>query len=123
DPGTSDFLSAFAGFLQQRYRIEVKPSDWPPNSLPGHLHPRIEVLDHRQKTLYVGRDLAVIQASVKKQDVRSDAWEKTLPRVERYALQSWSFGDLPEKIVVEQVAGIEVYGYLGLAAREHEVDV
>jgi len=123
DPGTNDFLTAFAGFLRQRYRIEVKTSDWPPNSLPGHLQPRVEVLDHKQKTLYVGRDLAVVQASVKKQDVRSDAWEKLLPRVERYALKSWSFGDLLEKIVVEQVAGIEVYGYLGLAAREHEVDV
>ncbi len=123
DPGTNDFLSAFATFLRQRYRSEAKATDWPPNSLPSHLQPRVEVLDHKQKTLYVGRDLSVIQASVQKQDVKSDAWEKILPRVERYALKSWSFGDLPEKIIVEQVAGIEVYGYLGLAAREHEVDV
>jgi ATP-dependent helicase HrpA len=123
DPGTNDFLTAFASFLRQRYRIEVKAGDWPPHSLPDHLQPRVEVLDHRQKTLYVGRDLAVVQASVKQQDVRSDAWEKILPRVERHALKSWSFGDLPEKIVVEQVAGVEVYGYFGLAAREHEVDL
>jgi ATP-dependent helicase HrpA len=123
DPGTSDFLPAFAGFLRQRYRIEVQPGDWPPNSLPDHLQPRVEVLDHRQKSLYAGRDLAAVQASVKKQDVRSDAWEKTVPRVERYALKSWSFGDLPERIVVEHVTGVDVYGYLGLAAREHEVDL
>jgi ATP-dependent RNA helicase HrpA len=123
DPGTGDFLDAFARFLRQRYRLEVKGSDWPPHSLPGHLHPRVEVLDQKKQTLFVGRDLSEIQASVKKQDVRSDAWEKTVPRVERHALKSWSFGDLPESIVIEQVAGVEVRGYFGLAAREHEVDV
>ena len=123
DPGTHDFLVAFASHLSRRYGQEVKPGDWPPNSLPGHLHPRVEVLDQQKKTLFVGRDLAVIQASVKKEDVKSDAWEKTVPRVERYALKSWSFGDLPESIVIEKVAGIDVLGYLGLAAGEHEVDV
>jgi ATP-dependent helicase HrpA len=123
DPGTHEFLAALANFLTQRYRIEIKASDWPPNSLPGHLHPRVEVLDQKKNTLVVGRDLAAIQASVKKQDVRSDAWEKTVPRVERYALKSWSFGDLPESIVIERVAGIDVLGYLGLALREGEVDV
>ncbi len=123
DPGTGDFFATFASHLTQRYGIEVKPADWPPNSLPGHLHPRVEVLDQKKNTLIVGRDLGEIQKSVKKQDVKSDAWEKTLPRVERYALKSWSFGDLPESIVVERVAGVDVLGYLGLAVREHEVDV
>jgi ATP-dependent helicase HrpA len=123
DPGTHDFLVAFANHLTRRYGTVVKPEDWPPNSLPGHLHPRVEVLDQKKNTLIVGRDLTEIQKSVKKQDVKSDAWEKTVPRVERYALKSWSFGDLPESIVIEKVAGIDVLGYLGLAAGPHEVDV
>lgn len=124
DPGTGDFFTTFASHLTRRYGIEVKPEDWPPNSLPGHLHPRVEVLDQKKNTLMVGRDLGEIQKTVKKQDVKSDAWEKTVARVERHALKSWSFGDLPESIVVEHVAGIEVRGYFGLATRgEHEVDV
>ena len=123
DPGKHDFFAAFASFLTQRYRVQVKATDWPANCLPGHLQPRVEVLDNKKKTLAVGRDLSAIQASVQKQDLRSDAWEKTVPRVERYALRAWSFGDLPESIVVETVAGVDVFGYLGLAVREAEVDV
>jgi ATP-dependent helicase HrpA len=123
DPGTQDFLSAFASHLTKRYRVQVRAEDWPPNSLPGHLHPRVEVLDHKQNPLFAGRDLSAIQARVTRQEVRSDAWEKTVQRVERHALKTWSFGDLPESIVVERVAGIDVLGYFGLAAREHEVDV
>lgn len=123
DPGTGDFFATFASHLTRRYGIDVKPEDWPPNSLPGHLHPRVEVLDQKKNTLMVGRDLGEIQKTVKKQDVKSDAWEKTVARVERHALKAWSFGDLPESLVVEHVAGVEVRGWFGLAAREHEVDV
>jgi ATP-dependent helicase HrpA len=123
DPGTGDFLAAFASYLTKRHGIEIKAGDWPPHSLPGHLQPRVEVLDPKRNTLFVGRDLAGIQACVQKQELRSDAWEKTAPRVERHALKSWSFGDLPESIIIERVAGIDVHGYLGLAALEHEVDV
>ena len=123
DPGTDEFFSALARFLSLRYRTEIKAGDWPANSLPGHLHPRVEVLDEKKQTLFVGRDLSELKASVTKQEVRSDAWEKTVPRVERYALKSWSFGDLPESMIIERVAGIDVHGYFGLAARENEVDL
>ncbi|MCB1277167.1 ATP-dependent RNA helicase HrpA [Prosthecobacter sp.] len=124
DPGRDDFLAALADFITRRYRINVRAEDWPPQSLPAHLQPRVEVLDPKKNTVIAAsRDLDTIRSSVQKQDVRSDAWEKLLPRVERFALKSWSFGDLPESIVVEELNGTPIHGYLGLVLRDGEIDV
>ncbi len=124
DPGRHDFLSALADFITRRYRIHVRAEDWPPQSLPAHLQPRVEVLDPKNNSVIAAsRDLDAIRSSVQKQDVRSDAWEKLLPRVERFALKSWSFGDLPETILVEELNGTPILGYLGLVLRESEIDV
>lgn len=125
DPGREDFFTALADFITRRYRIHVKAEDWPPQSLPAHLQPRVEVLDPKKNTVVTsGRDLDAIRSAVEKQQhLRSDAWEKMLPRVERYALKSWSFGDLPETIVVEHIGNAPVLGHLGLTVRDGEVDV
>ncbi len=124
DPGRDDFLAALADFITRRYRIHVRAEDWPPQSLPAHLQPRVEVLDPKNNSVIAAsRDLDTIRSSVQKQEVRSDAWEKLLPRVERFALKSWSFGDLPETILVEELNGTPIHGYLGLVLRENEIDV
>lgn len=125
DPGREDFFIALAAFITHRYRIHVKAEDWPPQSLPAHLQPRVEVLDPKQNTVVTsGRDLKVIRSAVEKQQhLHSDAWEKLLPRVERYALKSWSLGDLPESIVVEHIGAAPVLGHLGLVLRDGEIDV
>lgn len=124
DPGRDDFLVALADFITRHYRIQVRAEDWPPQSLPAHLQPRVEVLDPKKNTVITAsRDLDTIRTSMQKQDLRSDAWDKLLPRVERFALKSWSFGDLPETIVVEELNGTPVLGYLGLVLREGEIDV
>ena len=123
NPGRGEFLTALAAYITTHYGIQVRAEDWPPNSLPPHLQPRVEVLDQQKNTVASGRDLAVIRASVKKQDLKSDAWDKAVRSAERYALQTWSFGDLPESIVTEVVGGVPVPGYLGLVLRDGEVDV
>lgn len=126
DPGQDDFLTALAAFIARRYRIPVSAGDWPPQSLPAHLQPRVEVMDPKKKdtVLTSGRDLEVIRSTVEKQQhLNSTAWEKTLPRVEKYALKSWSFGDLPQDIEVERIGNAPVLGHLGLVLREKEGEV
>lgn len=123
EPGRGDFLHALAAFLTQKYRISIQASDWANASLPAHLQPRVEVIDQNKKAVTAGRDLQVIQATVKKQEVKSDAWDRAVRRVERYALTSWSFGDLPESLVIEEINGAAVLGYPGLELREGEVDL
>ncbi len=122
-PGRADFLTALAEFLTRKYRVPVRVTDWPAQSLPAHLQPRVEVVDRGNKTVAAGRDLAAIQAHVERRDDRSDAWEKAAQHWERHAVSVWSFGDLPEAVVVEEVGGAPLLAYPGLALRETEVDV
>ncbi|MFM2143253.1 MAG: ATP-dependent helicase HrpA, partial [Verrucomicrobiota bacterium] len=125
DPGTSDFLSAMAAFISQRYRIRIQASDWAPGSIPAHLQPRIELHDTKKNTVVASsRDLSTLHAEVEKEaHRRTDAWDQLLPKFERFALQSWSFGDLPESILVEQIGHAQVFGYPALVLRDGEVDV
>jgi ATP-dependent helicase HrpA len=125
DPGTSDFLSAMAAFISKRYAMRVQASDWAPGSIPAHLMPRIELHDTKKNTVIASSsDLSVLNAEVEKEaHRRTDAWDRLLPKFERFALQSWSFGDLPESILVEQIGHAQVFGYPALVLRDGEVDV
>lgn len=125
DPGREEFFAALAAFISRKYRVLVSPEDWPPQSLPTHLQPRVEVLDPKKNTVVTAsRDLGAIRSEVEKQQhLNSNAWEKMLPRVERFALKSWSFGDLPESIEVERIGTAPVLGYPGLVLREKEGEV
>ncbi len=122
-PGRADFLTALADFLTKKYRVHIRAADWPPQSLPAHLQPRVEVIDRGNKTVAVGRDLEAIQAVVESRDVRSGAWEKAARHWERRAVAEWSFGDLPESVVVEEVGGVPLLAYPGLEVRDDAVDV
>lgn len=114
DPGRAEFLPALAAHLKKRYRVEVKAEDWAADSVPPHLRPRVEVVDQKKRTVVAARDLAEIRSVVKQTEVKSDAWEKLVPRFERYDLRGWTFGDVPEWVVVEHIGGAEVRGYPGL---------
>lgn len=122
-PGAEEFLTALGTFLTRKYRIQVRREDWPLESLPPHLRPRLEVVDRNQKTIVASRDLSAIRAKVEKQDVRGDAWSAAMKRWERYALSGWTFGDVPEAVTVEDVGGAALLAYLGLAVRDGEVDL
>ena len=123
EPGRADFLTALAAFLSKRYGVEVQAADWPPDSLPAHLRPRVEVVDRENKPLAAGRDLPAIQATLEKADLRSDAWEHAARRWEKPAVKTWSFGDLPDSVVIEEMGGVPLLAFPGLAVRADEVDV
>ncbi|MFO1437000.1 MAG: ATP-dependent RNA helicase HrpA [Verrucomicrobiaceae bacterium] len=125
DPGTGDFLAAMAAFISKRYGMRIQASDWAPGSIPAHLQPRIELHDTKKNTVVASsRDLSTLHAEVEKEaHRRTDAWDRLLPKFERFALQSWSFGDLPESILVEQIGHAQVFGYPALVLRDGEVDV
>jgi ATP-dependent helicase HrpA len=122
-PGRGDFLSALAEFLTRRYRIHIKVSDWPAQHLPAHLCPRVEVVDKNARPIAAGRDLEALQQKIAQLDHRSKAWQKVAQHWEQNGLQRWSFGDLPEKVVVEEMGGAPVLAYPGIEAVGESVNV
>ena len=122
-PGKGDFLDEVASLITRKSQVPVKAGDWPTDSLPPHLRPRIEFIDRHHKTVATGRDLEALQSQVKTREVCSSAWDAAARRWEKPALTSWSIGDLPESVVIEEIAGAPVLGFPGLAVRDEEVDL
>ena len=121
-PGAGDFLRELATYLTRTYRVAIDASDWNADSLPQHLRPRVEVVDQRNKTVASGRDIDAVRARVAKIEVKSSAWDRAVSKWERYAITTWSFGDLPENIVVEHIAGAPLLAWPGLSARSPETE-
>lgn len=123
DPGRLDFHEALAEFLRQRYRLDVKAADWNAQTLPDYLQPRVEVMGQGNKTVMTSRDVDSIRETMRKQERKSDAWDITAKRFEDYALSTWSFGDVPETLLIETINGVPVLGHPGLMLRDDEVDL
>ena len=115
EPGPGDFLAELAAFLNRRYpAVSVRAADWPPDSLPTHLRPRVEVVGADKKTVATGRNLDALRADLRGRDLRTPAWDVAARRWEQRGLIAWTFGDLPESIVVETVAGTPLLAFPGL---------
>jgi ATP-dependent helicase HrpA len=74
----------------------------------------LEIVGAGDRPVLATRDLASVQELARKQTRRSDAWEKAAARFEKHDLRAWSFGDLPEKILIEEIGGAPVFGHPGL---------
>ena len=117
-PRGGDLQAALAALIERKYGVAIQPGDWKP--LPDYLRPRVEVVNRQEKTVAAGRDIAQVRAVLDSQKVQSGAWERTARQWEKPALSAWSFGDLPESVVVEHVGGAPLLGWPGLAVQEGE---
>ena len=113
DPGTGDFLIGLSKFITNRYDIPVMAADWPADSLPEYLKPRVQVVDRQRQVLAVSRNLDDVRREGKEQAGESAAWGAAVARWEKTALTGWTFGDLPESVVVETLGGVAVMGWPG----------
>ncbi|MES2709320.1 MAG: ATP-dependent RNA helicase HrpA [Verrucomicrobiota bacterium] len=112
DPGPGDFLIALSRFISNRYDVPVLAADWPPDSLPPYLRPRVEVIDAGKRVLTVSRDLDTIRTEGKEQG-DSAAWLAAAKKWSHPNVPGWTFGDLPDSVLVETVGGVEVRGFPG----------
>ncbi|MES2470356.1 MAG: ATP-dependent RNA helicase HrpA [Verrucomicrobiota bacterium] len=123
DPGKGDFLIGLSKFISNRYGIPVMAADWPPDSLPDYLRPRMEVMDRKQQVVASSRDLDTVRREGKEQAGDSVAWEAAVQKWGQ-EVGAWSFGDLPESVLVETVGGMQVHGWPGLAvSKEGKVSI
>ncbi len=126
-PTGTSFLHDLGRFLHQRYGVEVPATAWPTDALPNHLRPRIEVVDNNQKPITSTRDLNSLRSqleSVKVAPTKDPAhWQRAANQWERFAITSWNFGDLPERITVSEDPTLPVYAWPGLQVEDGNVNL
>jgi len=117
----------FARFLRQNYGLVVSAADVAAESLPTHLRPRLEVIDHDQRILACGRDLAAVKAILPAkrptEPKESPVWKAAVQRWERFGLTNWTFGDLPERIDLGGTGATSQFAWPGLEAEEGQVNL
>ncbi|MDA0747299.1 MAG: ATP-dependent RNA helicase HrpA [bacterium] len=124
EPTHGTLIESLEAFLLKRYGAEIRRSDWNGEELPPHLKMRVEVVGAEGKPIVAGRELVDLLQEMDHQEVPvSETWKKTAREWEKRDLKGWSCGDLPERVEVENVGGVPVFGYPGLIVREGKVDV
>jgi ATP-dependent helicase HrpA len=124
-PSDRPLTVQLAEHLRAEYGIETYRDQWAKAVLPEHLKPRIQVENTHSEVLAQSRDLAELQKQVKqhtRQAASGDglltvpAWQEAAARYEREALQSWSFGNLPESIDLSGASGLPLKAYPALVS-------
>lgn len=124
--GDGTFLDALENYIQQEFGVQVKRADWDPSDMPEHLRMRVQIEGNDGSTVAAGRDLQLLSDKLDRpaeSPVELAAWKAAVNEWERVDVDSWSFGDLPERIEVTQMSGVPVFGFPGLTLEDERVHV
>ncbi|MGH8021920.1 MAG: DUF3418 domain-containing protein, partial [Opitutaceae bacterium] len=122
-PTHATLVESLAAHLEKHFRIRTFPSDWKPEELPDHLRVRVEVVDAGRNPIAASRDLDRVRELLEEQEREaarrpnkdvSDAWIHTASLWERTGLETWTFDELPDSIVVADAGGLTIHAYPGL---------
>ena len=125
-------IQALAAQIAERFRITLDPAVWADKPLPDHLRVRVRVLDAKGNPLCASRELAEIDEALHLQKraasatvarVEPEAWRRARAKWETSAQTSWKFGDVPERVLVTEQAGVPVFAFPALQAEKDGVAV
>jgi ATP-dependent helicase HrpA len=126
-PGAHSLQHDLSKFIHGRYGVEVPLSSWPAQALPPHLRPRLEVIRHHLAPLLAGRDLLQLRRALEtaKPEPPGDppAWLRLARQWERFGLTSWNFGDLPERLAVDETGAAPLGAWPGLHVEDGQVNL
>ena len=124
----SNFLSALAAHVQNRYNLSITPADWDERRLPDYLKIRVEIRDHHNTLVSKGRDVVAllkegqkrIQEKNKSEEYADEIpqWKEAALQWERKNITNWCFDSLPQRITISTANGIPLYAYPGLKTDE-----
>ncbi|MCB1735640.1 MAG: ATP-dependent RNA helicase HrpA [Gammaproteobacteria bacterium] len=119
--GRGRLREAMAAQLLRMSGVRVALSDWDETAIPEHLRINYKLCGDDGEIVAMGRDLSDLQARHGGKAQQSFA---ELPKVglERERLRTWDFGDLPERVDLDQ-AGMTLHGYPALIDRGEHVDL
>ncbi|HKB92487.1 MAG TPA: DUF3418 domain-containing protein, partial [Opitutaceae bacterium] len=123
-------IDALAEELRLRHNLPVDRRVWAESPLPDHLRVRVEVLDDSGKPLGASRNLTELrkileqhqrEISARLSASDSPAWRAARVKYERPPQTAWTFSDIPDRVTIEERAGMPVHAYLGLKTEAHGV--
>ncbi len=105
-------------FIHQRYGVAVPATAWSEAAIPAHLRPRVEVVARDGRKLASGRDLDALRGQLEEvKDIPAaepPIWRKARQQWEKPAVTGWTFGDLPERVLVGDHRGQTIHAWPGL---------
>jgi ATP-dependent helicase HrpA len=116
-------VEALTAQIRERFRVAIDPAIWADKPLPDHLRVRISIVDDDGREIAGGRELPALQsalharthaagAAVASRD--STAWQRARARWEKPAQTTWTFGDIPMRVPVNDEAGVKIFAYPAL---------
>ena len=109
-------------FIHQRYGVAVPASAWSEAAIPAHLRPRVEVVARDGRKLASGRDLDALRGQLEEvKDIPAaepPVWRKARQQWEKPAVTGWTFGDLPERVLVGEHRGQMIHAWPGVGCEE-----
>ena len=123
---------ALAAQIAERFRMTLDAAVWADKPLPDHLRVRVRVLDAKGNPLCASRELAEIDAALHLQKraasatvarVEPEAWRRARAKWETPAHTTWTFGDITERVLVTEQAGVPVFAFPALQAEKDGVAV
>ena len=122
-PSTTPLVQQIADALQQTERIHIRAAMLSPDALPAELRPEIEVLDTKGQPLFSGHNLKKLQQQGQsylnssqhtQASGQMPAWKAAAAKYERFDLQTWTIGDLPESIDLSRPGALPLQAYPAL---------
>ncbi len=96
----TDLANALTRFIRRRLNIDIPATAWNEAMLPDHLRMRIALTDARGHILKSSRESSILNVAEDNQ-CSSAGFQTARQQWERFPLEHWDFGDLPETITVQ----------------------
>jgi ATP-dependent helicase HrpA len=116
-------VEALAFQIAERFRVAVDPQMWMEKPPPEHLRVRVRVKDDRDRELCASRELDEIQAALHAHQrkataavarIEPESWRRARVTWEKPPQATWGFGNVPDRVLVTENAGVPVFAFPGL---------
>ncbi|WP_404424885.1 ATP-dependent RNA helicase HrpA [Nibricoccus sp. IMCC34717] len=113
-------LEALCAHIAERFQVRLTPAFWDDKPLPSHLTLRLRVSDEQGRELATGRDLAVLRPVVEEQLRAVNAaaandsgglWARARRRHEKADQNDWTFGTVPARLEIGELAGVPMLAF------------
>jgi len=112
-PAESSLMSSLGNFIYQRFGVDIPAAAWPAQTLPDYLKMRISITAPDGREVRSGRDPAILLHAVE-EPAASDEFAALCRKWEKFDLNCWDFGDLPDFIGETGKQGAQLIGYPAL---------